>query len=233
MRDLVEDLQRIVHADGDGILSRPRRFGDVQFEGQVAALVFSHPGPIHPDFGKIIHCPKAQDDDAIVRQPCAGNIKLALVPGLPGMLAKALVRLPGGGDGDRGSVFRVSDFRRVKMPLSIQRDAGTKGQGQAPEGGDRRHGPGNVGMEVLYQRGLLPLQDALRIEGGIIQSQVDQVLIDLLPAFAILPIHHGEEGEPGVADDRNAIGAQEGGQSRAFRPSIFPAPWYRRWKRSR
>ena len=101
MRHFREDLKRIVHADGERVCAGTRRRGDIQFKRQVAAFMLPNFDVIQPDFGEVIHCAKAKDDDAIIFKPRCGNLEVTLVPRCAGVIAKARVGLPGGRDGNQ------------------------------------------------------------------------------------------------------------------------------------
>ncbi len=63
-------------------------------------------------------------------------------------------------------------------------------------------------LEMLDKRCLTPAKDAFFIQCRIIQPQMDKILIESAPAFSIFPVHHREEWEPCIADDRDPFPAE-------------------------
>src|SRR5215207_4327381 len=105
----------------------------------------------------------------------------------------------------------IHDLRWREGPLAIQGTADAWRQARTLERGvgDWRHRLGHVLLVVLHQRGRLPMQDTFCIKSRVVQSKMDQILIERAPAFSIGPIHHCEEGKPRVTDDRDASERRE------------------------
>ena len=100
MRDFGKDLKRIIHADGEHVRTRARGCGNIQLEGQVAALMLPDFDVIQPDFGEVIHRAETKEDDASLLEPFRGNVDFTLIPCGANVITKACIGLPGRRDSD-------------------------------------------------------------------------------------------------------------------------------------
>ncbi len=67
--DFGEELQRVADAQREAVHAGPGGGGDVQLEGQVAALVRADGDVVEPDFSAVVHRAEVQDHRAVCRQP--------------------------------------------------------------------------------------------------------------------------------------------------------------------
>src|ERR1051325_3863500 len=118
--------------------------------------MFSNFEIIHPDFRKVIYSAKTENNHPTLLKPFCRNFKLALIPRLTIMIAKALIGLPGRGNSDLCTVISVLYFREGKIPLTIEGDASARGQEKTSSAKNERLAslvlpcdPGSVSRELF------------------------------------------------------------------------------------